>query len=208
MADKKGKGANGGGTSLFHNPAPLPAAPQQQRSHSMAKNTKSSRHANSSKGAGEQNPGGRGRGKGGGKKGSKQRRHKNPTIGIGSLGLMDLLAAGGGALVTQVITNVIPLGAAGSWLNIAEGFGVAYGVHKLAPRSVRASATAGAVAAPVVALVNKLVPGLQGQITNFVNRLSPLPPGAGAPAGVGGWRGYAGLVDVPRNSPAYQGLIG
>jgi hypothetical protein len=147
--------------------------------------------------------------------GSKRGR-RNPfrnglsKLAVGDFGIKDILGVAAGAMGSQIIVNALPLGTPGSWLNIGEQLGIAYAVSKFAPRSIRKSMTAGALAAPAVAIVNKLVPNLQSKIQSYLPQVNLLGSGAAASgAGIAGlvdyrpYPGMSGLVDVAAGSPAY-----
>ncbi len=193
--------------SRIHNPGEFPLDPPGQgRIKIMAtkKTPNMSRHSAKSKAK-----------SGTTKKRSARRRHHNPAhrFGAGLLGglkLKSLISAGGGALVVQLITNAIPLGAPGSILQIGEQLGLAVLVHKLCPRFLdKEAATYGAASAPVVQIVNKLVPNLSTTLQSWIPRL----PGLAQPAGAAGLvvmpdgsylnPGMNGLVAVNQDSPVY-----
>lgn len=114
---------------------------------------------------------------------------------IGGLSVTRLLAAAGGAVVSQTVANALPIGAPNSWLQIGEQLGIAVLINKLWPRALdKEAATLGAAVAPAVGIVNKLWPNIQGQLRNLI----PFG-GAQQPA-----EGVSGLVAFDENSAIYM----
>lgn len=185
------KGRRPAPNARFHNGSPgvFPLDPPQREKNMSQKKQQQSKSRHSTPKA-----------KSGGQKKGGGRRHHNPARRLAGgilegLRLKSLVSAGVGALFVQVVSNAVPLGAPGSFLHIGEQIGLALVVNKMCPGFLdREAATAGAAAAPVVAIVNKVLPNLQTTLTSLIPRL----PGQAAAAA-----GASGLIVVPEQYAGY-----